>query len=237
MSQPRAAIVLAAGFGTRMRPLTDDRPKALLEVGGRPLVDRAIDLCEAGGVRRVVVNLHYRAAQMRAHLEGRRRPEILFSDETGAILETGGGIAHALPLLRPGAFFALNADSIWTGPSPIPALVSAWRPLEMDALLLLVPRAAALGYARPGDFRLGEDLRPVRRGADETAPLVYSGAQIVKPSAFEEAPRGAFSMNVIWDRLLAAGRLGAVVHAGGWVDVGTPEGLALAQRAVAGEAG
>jgi MurNAc alpha-1-phosphate uridylyltransferase len=229
--KPTVGMVLAAGLGTRMRPLTDSRPKALLPVAGRTLLDRAIDACAAGGARRVVVNVHHFADQMRAHLADRAEPAITISDETDALLETGGGVARALPLLGADPFFAVNADSIWTGPAPCVALAEAWRD-NADALLLLVRRADAVAYTRPGDFDLGHGGVPGRR-AGETADYVYTGAQILHPRAMADAPAGPFSMNLIWDRLLAAGRLRAVVHVGGWVDVGTPAGLAAAEAALA----
>jgi MurNAc alpha-1-phosphate uridylyltransferase len=233
VTAPEAAFVLAAGLGTRMRPLTDTRPKALLEVGGRTLLDRAIDRATEGGARRVVVNVHHFADMMLAHLAARITPEIAVSDERDALLETGGGVRKALPLLGPAPFYTLNADAIWTGPAPLPALAAAWDPARMDALLLLVPRERARSYARAGDFFLGADGRPERRGAAEAAPFVHTGAQIIKPAAFAGTPVGAFSTNLVWDRLLAAGRLGAVVHEGDWVDVGAPAGLAAAEAALA----
>jgi MurNAc alpha-1-phosphate uridylyltransferase len=233
---PSAGMALAAGFGTRMRPLTDATPKALLRAGGRTLLDRAIDRMAEAGARRVVVNLHHLAAQVRAHLATRAAPEILFSEEFPDILETGGGLRRALPLLGPAPFFALNADAVWTGASPTRALAAAWRPAAMDALLLLVPRDRAAAYTRPGDFAIDPDGRPRRRTGD-TAPLVYTGAQIVSPAAFADAPDGAFSMNLVWDRLAARGRLFAAVHDGGWIDVGTPAGLDAADAALAAEAG
>jgi MurNAc alpha-1-phosphate uridylyltransferase len=228
---PSVGMVLAAGLGTRMRPLTDNRPKALLPVAGRTLLDRAIDACAAGGTRRVVVNVHHFADQMRAHLAARAEPAITISDETDALLETGGGVVRALPLLGPDPFFAVNADSIWTGAPPCAQLAAAWRD-DADALLLLVRRTDAIAYTRPGDFDLGPNGAP-RRRAGETAEFVYTGAQILHPRVMEDAPAGPFSMNLIWDRLLAAGRLRVVVHLGGWVDVGTPAGLAAAEAALA----
>ncbi len=229
---PAVAMVLAAGLGTRMRPLTNDRPKALLRVGGRTLLDRAIDAATAGGARRVVVNIHHFAPAMRAHLAARAAPPVAISDESGLLLETGGGIRRALPLLGPAPFFALNADAVWTGAEPCAALAAAWDPARMDALLLLVAREDARGYTRPGDFDLGRDGRPVRRGAAALAPFVYTGAQIIAPAAFADTPEGAFSTNLVWDRLLARGRLFAALHRGGWVDVGTPAGLAAAEAAL-----
>jgi MurNAc alpha-1-phosphate uridylyltransferase len=229
-------MVLAAGLGTRMRPLTDGTAKALLPVAGRTLLDRAIDAAVAGGARRAVVNVHHFAGQVRAHLAGRAAPPVAISDESGQLLETGGGMRRALPLLGPAPFFALNADAVWTGAEPCAALAAAWDPDRMDALLLLAAREDARGYTRPGDFFLGGDGRPARRGGADAAPFVYTGAQIIAPGAFADAPDGAFSANLVWDRLLAAGRLFAVVHRGAWVDVGTPAGLAEAEAALA-EAG
>jgi MurNAc alpha-1-phosphate uridylyltransferase len=226
-------MVLAAGLGTRMRPLTDATAKALLPVAGRTLLDRAIDAAVAGGARRVVVNVHHFAEKVRAHLAARAAPPIVVSDETGELLETGGGVRRALPLLGPAPFFALNADAVWTGAAPCAELAAAWDAARMDALLLLVAREDARGYTRPGDFLLGADGRPARRGEAASAPYVYTGAQIIAPGAFADAPDGPFSTNLVWDRLLAARRLFAVVHRGAWVDVGTPAGLAEAEAALA----
>lgn len=222
MSAPRAAMIMAAGLGTRMRPLTDMCPKALLPVAGRALVDHAIDHVRAAALSPIVVNLHHHAGQMRTHLAGRG---VLLSDETDMLLETGGGVRRALPLLGPDPFVVMNSDAIFSGPPPAPTLLEAWDASRMDALLLLVPRSAAQAYTRAGDFTLGADGRPARRGDAPEAPFVYAGAQIIRPEAFADTPEGAFSTNLIWDRLLAAGRLFAVVHQGGWVDVGTPAGL------------
>jgi MurNAc alpha-1-phosphate uridylyltransferase len=231
---PGAAFVLAAGLGTRMRPLTETRPKALLEVGGRTLLDHALDRVAEAGVARAVVNAHHLAPMIHARVAARARPpETIVSDESGLLLDTGGGAKAALPLLGPAPFFAVNSDAIWTGPAPLPALAAAWDPARMDALLLLVPRARARAYTRPGDFSLDADGQPRRRGEAPSAPFVYTGAQIIAPSAFAGAPEGPFSTNLVWDRLMTAGRLFAVVHQGGWVDVGTPAGLAEADAALA----
>ncbi|MEM6906120.1 MAG: nucleotidyltransferase family protein, partial [Pseudomonadota bacterium] len=178
-----------------------------------------------------VVNLHYLGDMIRAHLAPRRAPEVAFSPED-PILETGGGIAQALPLLGPRPFAVMNADAIWAGGNPLAPLIAAWEETRVDALLLLVPRSAARGYTRAGDFFLSEG-RPHRRGEAKIAPYVYTGAQIISPGAFAGAPPGAFSLNVIWDRLLAEDRLGAVIYGGAWVDVGTPAGLTEAEAALA----
>lgn len=222
-------MIMSAGFGTRMGALTANRPKPLLPVAGKPLINHALSYCGEAGVKRHVVNLHYLGDQIRAHLDG--RDDIAFSDEA-EILDTGGGVTKALPLLGETPFYTLNSDAIFIGLPALPTLAKAWRADRMDALLLMVRREAAIGYTRAGDFRL-EDGRPARKGAAASAPYVYSGAQIIKPEAFDGAPVGAFSTNVIWDQLSAKNRLSAVVYGGDWVDVGTPEGLKLADEALA----
>ncbi len=229
-----AAMVLAAGFGTRMRPLTDTRPKPLVRVAGRALIDHALDRVAEAGIPRAVVNLHYLGAQIRAHLAGRARPEISFSEETEALLDTGGGIKAAWPLLGPGPVAALNSDAVWAGPPPLAALVAGWD--GRSPRLLLVPRASARGHAGPGDFALDPAGRLVRRGPAATAPFVYTGLQIVDRAAFDGTPDGPFSLNLVWDRLIAADRLRGVVYPGLWADVGTPAGIREAEAALA-EAG
>lgn len=229
---PEVAMVLAAGRGTRMGALSLARPKPLLEVGGRALIDHALDRLLAAGVRRAVVNLHWLGGMIRGHLAGRRAPEIVFSEEA-ELLETGGGVRRALPLLGPAPFFSLNADAVWTGPEPLPALAASWDAARMGALLQLAPRARAAAHAGRGDFFRGADGRLSRRGAAASAPYVFTGAQIVAPEAFAETPEGPFSTNLVWDRLIAEGRLYGQVHEGGWVDVGTPEGLRAAEAALA----
>ncbi len=233
MSAPDTAMVLAAGLGTRMGPMTATCPKPLLPLGGRPMIDLALDRCAEAGVSRAVINLHYLGDMIRQHVARRRAPEVVFSEEVPEILDTGGGIVQALPLLGEAPFCVLNSDSVWLGANPLDVLARAWAPARMDALLLLVARERARAYVRPGDFFLEADGdAPRRRGRGETAPLVYSGAQIIAPGAFADAPEGAFSLNLVWDRLLAAGRLAAITYPGGWVDVGTPAGLVEAEAAL-----
>ena len=224
-------MVMAAGFGTRMGPLTADRPKPLLQAGGKALVDHALDDCVAAGVTRAVINLHYRGDQIRAHLATRQAPEIVYSPED-PVLETGGGVVRALPHLG-AVFYVVNADAVFTGPPPLAALAAAWDPDAMDALLLVAPLARVAAHPGAGDFFLDAG-RLRRRGGAATAPYVYTGAQIIKAAAFAGAPDGPFSTNLIWDRLLTAGRCFGAVHPGGWVDVGTPEGLAAADAALRG---
>ncbi len=225
-------MVLAAGFGTRMRPLTDTRPKPLIEVAGRALVDRTLDHLVAAGIPRAVVNLHYRGEMIRAHLADRRQPEIAFSEETPEILDTGGGIVAALPRLGPRPFLAVNSDAVWAGPEPLTLLAEAGLAQGTLACLLVVPRERARGHPGRGDFFPdGPGLR--RRGEADAAPLVYTGAQLIAPEAFPGAPSGPFSVNLIWDRLMAEGRIMALVYPGAWVDVGTPAGIAEAEAALA----
>jgi MurNAc alpha-1-phosphate uridylyltransferase len=223
-------MILAAGLGTRMRPLTNTCPKPLLPLGGGAMIDLALDHAVAAGVRRAVVNLHYLGGMIRDHLAGRAAPEILFSDEQPEILDTGGGIAQALPLLGAAPFYTVNSDAVWVGPNPLAVLAAAWEPGRMDALLLLVPRERARSYTRPGDFFLpSEGDVPIWRGESEAAPMVYSGAQIIAPGVFANGPRGRFP---VWDALTAWDRVAAVSYPGVWVDVGTPAGLAEAEAAL-----
>ncbi|MEM9725401.1 MAG: phosphotransferase [Pseudomonadota bacterium] len=227
------AMVLAAGFGTRLRPLTDKTPKPLIKVGDTALLERALARVGEVGVARAVVNAHHLPDQLHAFAAAwnyhHRTPSLEISDESRRLLETGGGVAKALPQLDRPAFLTLNSDNIWTGRAPLKALVDAWDPERMDALLLLAPLSAARGYSRNGDFSLDPPGRLVRRGARPEAPLVYTGAQILAARAFEDAPSGPFSLNVIWDQLIATGRAYGVLHVGLWADVGAPAGLKAAE--------
>jgi MurNAc alpha-1-phosphate uridylyltransferase len=218
-------MLFAAGFGTRMGVLTATRPKPLIEVAGRPLIDHALDLVTAHGAAPVVVNLHYLPDQLARHLAGR---DIRLSHETPEILETGGGLRAALPLLGPGPVFTMNTDAVWRGPNPLDHLAALWRPAEMDALLLCIPRAQAVGHSGAGDFQIAPDGRATRG-----AGSVYSGLQIVKPDLLQTIPERAFSLNRLWDRMLADGRLHAADYPGQWCDVGRPEGIALAETLLA----
>jgi MurNAc alpha-1-phosphate uridylyltransferase len=224
---PQAVMIFAAGLGTRMGELTRDRPKPLIQVAGRPLIDHALAL--AAGIPRVVINTHAHAGQMQAHL-ARTAPDARISHESER-LETGGGLKRALPLLGPGPVFTLNADIFWTGPNPLAGLAAAWT--GEGALLCLVPRDAATGHAGPGDFFLDPDGRLRRRGDAATAPFVYAGAQIIDTGALAGFDEDVFSLNPVWDALLARGKLRGIVHSGGWVDVGRPEGIALAEAELA----
>ena len=217
-------MLFAAGFGTRMGALTADRPKPLVEVAGRPMIDRALDLVDAYGSEKVVANLHYKSDMLRAHLAGR---DIGFSEEYPEILETGGGLRAALPLLGTGPVMTLNTDAIWSGPNPLQILAKAWDPERMDALLICVPRDSAVGHSGTGDF-LSDEQGRLRRGPG----AIYGGAQIVNPDGLHAIEQDAFSLNLLWDRMLRDGRLFGIGYPGQWCDVGRPEGIALAERMI-----
>lgn len=218
---PDALMLFAAGFGTRMGVLTAARPKPLIPVAGRALIDHALELARDAGVTRVVANTHYLGEQIAAHLAGRN---VNVSPEPNRILETGGGLRQALPLLGPGPVFTLNTDAVWTGPNVITTLRESWNAGQMAALLALVPPDRALGHAGVGDFTLHVDGR-ISRGPG----YVYTGAQILNPAGIETFPQEVFSINLLWDRLISEGRAFGVVHSGGWCDVGRPESIDLAE--------
>lgn len=215
-------MLFAAGFGTRMGDLTRTRPKPLIPVAGRPLIDHALAIVTDAGIARPVVNAHYHADMLKAHLAG---TDVRVSHEHPQILDTGGGLRAALPLLGDGPVYTLNTDAVWTGPNPLTTLCNAWNPEIMDALLLLVPKANATGHAGAGDFVIDSGGR-LTRGPGP----VYTGAQIIKPDGLHQIDQTAFSMMVLWERLIANGRLFGVLHTGGWCDVGSPAGIALAEN-------
>lgn len=221
---PFPLMIFAAGFGTRMGALTKDRPKPLIPVAGRALIDHALAVGQRAGATRTVVNTHYRAEQMAAHLAGRG---VAISHEAGPILETGGGLKAALPLLGPGPVAILNSDGIWTGANPLQELAAAWDPDRMEALLLLLPLADAVAHGPKGDFRLATDGRIHRGGGG--GDHVYIGAQIVHPARIAATPDAVFSLNKPWTEMIAAGTAFGIVHQGAWCDVGHPEGIAAAE--------
>lgn len=228
----RTAMVLAAGLGKRMRPLTATRPKPLVEVAGRPLLDHVLDRLEAGGVERVVVNVHYLADALEAHLRSHPRPfELIVSDEREQLLETGGGVAHALPLLQDERFLVANSDNLWVdGPvDAVRLLADNWNEADMDALLLVIPQAQAHCHTGTGDFHLDPAGRLRRRGAGRVAPFVFTGVQLVSKRLMADAPAGPFSFNLLWDRAITVGRLFGLVHQGLWFDVGTPPAIPAAE--------
>ena len=227
---PTHAMLLAAGLGTRMRPLTDRLPKALVPVQGRPLIDWSLERLEAAGVENLVVNLHHHADQLEAHLAARWRGGLQFSREP-RLLETGGGLKAALPLLGEAPFFAINADTIWLdGQRPaLERLAEAFEPERMDALLLCAPTVLSVGYHGAGDFRMDADGRLVRRPEREVAPFVFASVQILDPAIFAGAPEGAFSMNRLYDRAIERERLFGLRHEAEWFEVGTPGAVAAAE--------
>jgi len=216
---PQAAMIFAAGLGTRMGALTRDRPKPLIPVAGRALIDHALGLTRNLDLR-LCVNLHYRADMLRAHLAGR---DLLFSDETARLLDTGGGLKAALPLLQADPVLTLNSDAVWTG-NPLRTLARGWEPARMQALLLLIPPDAATGHSGAGDFGLASDGRIIRGG-----PLIYSGAQIIGTGPVAMVDEDIFSLNRVWNDMIARGTAFGVIHDGGWCDVGRPENIALAE--------
>ena len=231
---PSAAMVMAAGLGKRMRPLTATRPKPLIEVAGRPLIDHALDRLRAAGVRKAVVNVHYLADAIEAHLRNRNEGlEILVSDERKCLLETGGGLVRALPLIDADPFISVNSDNLWIdGPVDALKLLAAnWDEARMDALLLLVPLARAHCHAGRGDFHMSAAGALSRRRPRGVAPFVYTGIQIVSKRLFAgELPDGPFSTNLLWDRAIAAGRCFGAVHQGLWFDIGRPESIRKAEE-------
>jgi MurNAc alpha-1-phosphate uridylyltransferase len=221
-------MVLAAGRGLRMRPLTERTPKPLIPVAGRSMLDRVFDRLDEAGVPNRVVNTHWLADQIARHLAN--HPGVIVSHED-VLLETGGGVANALPLLGAHPFFICNADIIWLdGARPaLMRLAEVWDAARMDALLLLDPVDRAFGYEGPGDFFRGDDGLLQRRGDASTAPFVFTGVQILHPRLFADAPEGKFSLNVLYDRAQANGRLFGLVHEGDWLHIGTPETLTAAE--------
>lgn len=214
-------MLFAAGFGTRMRALTQDRPKPLVEVAGKALIDHALDLATAAAPGRIVANLHYKAEMLEAHL----RPHgVAISRETPEILDTGGGLRAALPLLGADPVFTMNTDAIWVGPNPLDLLRENWDPERMDALLMWAPVSRAVGHSGPGDFVADKSGR-LSRGPG----LVYGGAQILRTGGLRDIPARVFSLNLLWDRMQIERRLFATIYPGRWCDVGNPEGVALAE--------
>jgi len=231
---PRTAMVLAAGNGMRMRPLTDRTPKPLIAVGGKPLIDNVLDRLAATGVETAVVNVHYLADQVERHVAGRRAPRIVISDERADLLDTGGGVVKALPSLGAAPFFHLNSDTIWIdGVKPnLVRLAEGFDAARMDALLLMAATSNSVGYAGRGDFAMAPDGRLRRRTEREVAPFVYAGVAILSPALFAAAPGGAFSLNVLFDRAIEAGRFYGLRLEGVWMHVGTPDAIAAAEAAI-----
>jgi len=231
-------MILAAGLGTRMRPHNGQLPKPLVPIGGKALIDYSLDRLADAGVQRAVVNVHHLADALEKHLATRKRPQIIISDERGALLGTGGGIAKALPLLGDAPFFLVNSDTVWLdGVKPnFVRLAEAFDTAAMDALLLLAPTAGSVGYSGRGDYAMLPEGRLRRRGENEVVPFVYAGAAILAPSLFAQAPTGAFALTNMFDRAGADGRLFGLRLEGVWMHVGTPDAVAAAEAALAASA-
>ena len=228
------AMVLAAGLGTRMRPLTDTLPKPLVKVAGKALIDHALDRLDDAGVETAVVNVHHMADQIENHLNGRTRPKIEISDERGELLDTGGGVVKALRRLGEQPFLHMNSDTLWIeGVTPnLVRLGAQFDPADMDILLLLASTTASIGYEGRGDFAMAPDGRLRRRGEREVTPFIYAGAAVLNPAQFADAPQGKFSLNRMFDRAIEAGRMHGLRLDGTWMHVGTPAAIAAAEKAI-----
>lgn len=229
------AMILAAGLGKRMRPLTASQPKPLVRVAGRALIDHALDRLAEAGIAKAVVNVHYLADALEAHVLARQTPKVTVSDERALLLETGGGMVKSLPHL-PDPFFALNADNIWLdGPrSGFHDLSRRWDPDSMDALLLVVPHARAANFTGPGDFHMDPLGRIARRRDGRIAPFIYTGIQLISHRLLRDAPEGPFSTNILWNRAMAEGRLYGLSFTGLWFEVGTPQAIRPTEEALLG---
>ncbi len=238
MKKVKTAMVMAAGLGKRMRPLTETQPKPLVKVAGKAMIDHCFDKLTEAGVEDVVVNVHYLAELLEAHLDSADHPfRVQISDERKLLMETGGGLVNAQPLIDEDPFFCINSDNIWTdGPTnSLEKLADNWTDGEMDALLLLVPLGSAVNYKGDGDFHLDENNRISRRALDERAPYLYSGIQLISKRLLRDAPEGPFSTNILWTRAMAEGRLFGLVHDGKWFEVGSPDAIKPTELALAGE--
>lgn len=235
MTSPTTAMVLAAGLGTRMRPLTDDRPKALVEVAGRALIDHVLDRLADAGVSRAVVNVHWFADRLEAHLAKRTRPQVVISDERAELLETGGGLKKARPLLGDDPVWVANIDSVWTDRGDaLGDLARMWDPERMDAILLLARREGSIGFEGAGDVFLADDGRLTFRGEAPSAPYAYMGVHITRPQVVDDGPDGPFSLSPVWRRLADEGRLYGCVLDGDWMHVGDPQARDEAEVRLAG---
>ncbi|WP_246506314.1 nucleotidyltransferase family protein [Mesorhizobium silamurunense] len=233
--KPKTAMVLAAGLGKRMRPITDTIPKPLVKIAGKTLLDWGLDSLEAAGVTRAIVNVHYLPEQIIAHVAARRAPTIVISDEREALLESAGGIVKALPLLGSEPFYIINADTFWidSGKPSLERLALAWDAARMDILLMLTDLDSATGHCVGTDFLVASD-GALRRSKGDPAGLIYAGAAIVHPRIFKDAPTGSHSLNVYFDKAIAAGRLFGMAMRGRWITVGTPDAIPAAEAAVTG---
>ena len=229
-----SAMVLCAGLGTRMASAANGRPKPLVRLRDKALLDHVLDRLAAAGVETAVVNVHHLADQIERHVAGRRKPRIVISDERANLLDTGGGVVKALPSLGAMPFYHLNSDTIWIDgvKSNLVRLAEGFDPAKMDALLLLAATSSSVGYSGRGDFTMAPDGRLRRRSEREVAPFVYAGVAILSPTLFAGAPSGAFSLNLLFDRAIAAGRFYGLRLEGVWMHVGTPDAIAAAEAAI-----
>jgi MurNAc alpha-1-phosphate uridylyltransferase len=234
MKKPETAMILAAGLGERMRPLTDKKPKPLIDVAGKPLIGHVLDKLQDAGVAEAVINVHYLADLIEERLGSRKQPRVIFSDERRQLLNTGGGIVKALPRLGAGPFYLVNSDSIWIDGvrQNLLRLAENFDPARMDALLLLAPSATSIGYSGRGDFAMTPDGRLRARAEREVVPFVYAGVAILSPALFKNAPEGAFSLTKLFDRASEAELLYGLRLDGVWMHVGTPDAIALAEDAI-----
>jgi len=232
MTEIKRAMIMGAGHGTRMAPLTDDKPKPLVRFMGKPLIDHALARLSAAGVDEVVVNVHAHADLLETHLKRVSTPKIVISDERDQLLDTGGGVKKARPLLGDEPIITFNSDSVWIeGRRPtLTRMMEAWDPEHMDALLMIASATNTIGEVRRGDFTMEPDGRLVRREEQSVAPFMFAGVQIVNPTLFDEGPDGAFSTNLIWDKAIERGRLFGLRMEATWMHVGTPGDLADAER-------
>lgn len=236
MTKVETAMIMAAGLGQRMRPLTDNRPKPLVEVAGKAMIDHCFDKLAEAGIGKAVVNVHYLADMMEAHLAGSSYPiQVKVSDERQELLETGGGLVQAEHLIEEENFFCINSDNLWTDGSTnsLHRLAQAWDEQRMDALLLLVPREVAHNYKGSGDFHLDDERRISRKRPGRQAPLIFSGIQLISKRLLRDPPEGPFSTNIFWERAIGEGRLFGLVHEGDWFEVGSPEAIAPTEAALA----
>ena len=233
--KPTTAMVLAAGLGKRMRPITDTMPKPLVKIAGKTLLDWGLDSLEAAGIAKAVVNVHYLPEQIIAHVATREAPKIVISDERDALLESAGGIVKALPLLGDAPFYIINADTFWidSGQPSLERLALAWDAARMDILLMLTDLDSATGHCVGTDFMVAPD-GALRRSKGDPAGLIYAGAAIIHPRIFEAAPADSHSLNLYFDKAIAAGRLFGMQIRGRWITVGTPDAIPAAEAAVAG---
>ena len=229
--KPNSIMVFAAGFGNRLGSLVSDRPKPMIEVGGRPLIDHAFDIVQEANITTCIVNVHYKAEVLKRHLSSREGVTVLH--ETPDILDTGGGLRHALPVLGPEPVFTLNTDVMWRGGNPLLQLAKKWNPELMDALLLLIPKAQAVGHSGIGDFRFADASR-IRRCVKGEPGLLYAGTQITRTDELADIPDKAFSLNLLWDRMAKRERLFGLTYSGDWRDAGTPSGLESCEKFLAG---